>query len=157
MKKSVIIILLLAMILSVSLSGCCILTQNPTYTASGTMYVHCTPTQSDSSVCIAYPDLSMPKYLSQTCINMGRSSQFRSIIEEQFPDEEYTYTFESTENTEVIKVSVTSENPETSAKICNEILTVFPSFISVLFEGTTCKIVDFASAPSKPDKISYFP
>lgn len=153
------ICLILALLLLTSLfTGCCISAQEPTYTAYGTVYINNNAIQTDisstiSTQCVPESVLS----LHETYIQIGNSNKIRNILEEQFPNEQYTYIFESVDDTEIIKVSVTSDDSETSAKICNGILDVYPKIIAEIIEGSSCKIIDYATVPTEPDKISFFP
>lgn len=150
--------LILALLLFTSFfTGCCISAQEPTYTAYGTVYVNNNAIQADTSSinstqCVPTSVAS----LHETYIQIGNSNKLRNILEDQFPNEQYTYSFESVDDTEIIKVSVTSNDPETSAKICNEILGIYPQIIAEIIEGSSCKIIDLATIPTGPDKFSFF-
>lgn len=52
--------------------------------------------------------------------------------------------------TEMFKVTVTSTQPELSAKLANAIAVVAPGEIATIIEGSSAKIIDHARVPSAP-------
>ena len=57
--------------------------------------------------------------------------------------------------TEIIKVTVTSEDPAEAEKIANAIARIMPQRIGAIIEGTSAKVVDYAVVPTSPSSPNY--
>ena len=57
--------------------------------------------------------------------------------------------------TEIFKVTVTSEDPQEAERLANAIAYILPKRIGTIIDGTSAKIVDSAIVPSSPSSPSY--
>lgn len=62
---------------------------------------------------------------------------------------------EAVDNTEIFKVTVTSEDPQEAEAIANAIAYILPKRITTIVEGTSAKVVEAAIVPSTPSSPSY--
>ena len=58
-------------------------------------------------------------------------------------------------DSEVIKISVTNEEPETASKIANELATVFSEQVKEIYNIDNVHVVDMAEKPSEPSNINH--
>ncbi len=61
----------------------------------------------------------------------------------------------SVEDTEVIQISVTTENPEESAKIANEIANVFTEKVADIYNMNNVHVLDEADVENEPSNINH--
>lgn len=66
-----------------------------------------------------------------------------------------SFTAEAVEDTPILKISISNNDPEEAAKIVNEIAKVAPDAIMSLVEGSSVKVVDLARVPEEIAYPSY--
>ena len=62
---------------------------------------------------------------------------------------------EAVDNTEIFKVTVTSEDPQEAQKIADAVAYILPKRIGTIIDGTSAKVVDAAVVPANPSSPSY--
>lgn len=62
---------------------------------------------------------------------------------------------EAVNETEVFRVTITSEDPEEAEKLANAVAYILPKRIGSIVEGTSAQIVSSAKTPSKPSSPNY--
>ena len=62
---------------------------------------------------------------------------------------------EAVNETEVFRVTITSEDPEEAAKLANAVAYILPKRIDSIVEGTSAQIVSSARTPSRPSSPNY--
>ena len=62
---------------------------------------------------------------------------------------------ESVQDTELIEISVTTENPEYASKIANEIAKVFTDMVGEIYNINNVHVVDEAEIPDAPSNINH--
>lgn len=132
----------------------------PLYRAQVTVYVNNTR-GGQSADSISGSNLSTAQQLVNTYVNIIKSdtvlnqvikagrldcdaASLRSIMSAQ-----------QVENTEMFVVSVAHPDPEIAAHIVNTIVQVAPAKIAEFVEGSSTKIIDYASVPQHPFTPSY--
>lgn len=127
----------------------------PSYTADGMFYVNSNSLSLGSTLSISSADLATAKSLVNTYIVILHS---RNTLEEVIDRADLPYGYEelskmvsasAVNDTEVFKVSVTSEHPEEAKNIVNVIAEVLPEKIEHIVDGTSMRIVDYAVTPAK--------
>ena len=122
----------------------------PTYSSSILMYVNNRKANEQVSGSISSADISAAKSLVSTYSEILKSrTTMEQVIERAGLD--YTWkelasmvTASAANNTEVMRVSVVTEDPEEAAMIANTIAEVLPIRISFVIEGANVKLVDEA-------------
>lgn len=121
----------------------------PLYSSSVMMYVNNTSFSIGStSLSISSSEISAAQSLLKTYIViLNNRTTLEAVIDKA--DVDYTYeelsgmiNASSVNETEVLRVTVTTENPYEAAKIANCIAEVLPIRISEVIEGSSMKIVD---------------
>ncbi len=122
----------------------------PTYASSILLYVNNTTAHSNTSTSISTSDIAASQSLVKT---YGEILNNRTTLEKVIELAEVDYTYEDlsemiaaapSNNTEVMKVTVKSENPYVSARIANCIAEVLPDRISEIITGASMKVVETA-------------
>ena len=146
MRKTIIAVMVLALVLS--FSGCCVNVGEKltSYTATFTMYVRndVSPSASGELSTDCFPALSLVKTYAQIIksnrvldpvaeeLNNGlTASQIREML-----------SFETVEDTSVLKISVTSNDYQVALDIAKAIANVAPDVISIVLEGSRAMIID---------------
>lgn len=146
MRKTIIAVMVLALVLS--FSGCCVNVGEKltSYTATFTIYVSndVSPSASGELVTDCFPALSLVKTYAQIIksnrvldpvaeeLNNGlTASQIREML-----------SFETVEDTSVLKISVTSNDYQVALDIAKAIANVAPDVISIVLEGSRVMIID---------------
>ena len=121
----------------------------PMYSSSVMMYVNNSSfSLGNTSFSISSSEISAAQSLLKTYIVILNN---RTTLEAVIDKAEVDYTYKdlsgmisasSVNDTEVLKVTVTSEDPYEAAKIANCIAEVLPTRISEVIEGSSMKIVD---------------
>lgn len=134
----------------------------PTYRSSILIYVNNSSfSLGDTSVSISSGDISASRSLLSTYIVILKA---RSTLEEVAVESGLDYKYEDLDrmitagaenNTEVLKVTVTSVSPSDAKTIANTIAKVLPEKIAGIIDGSSAKIVDFAVIPTKRYAPSY--
>ena len=134
----------------------------PQYTASTLLYVNNSNISVGSaSLSISNADLSAAQKLVDTYVVILKSRRvLNEVIEESGTN--YTYrelsdriTADAVNNTEVFRVTVTTDSPQESERIANIIARVLPDKIAEIVNGSDVKIVDYAVIPSTKSSPSY--
>ncbi len=120
----------------------------PKYSSSILLYVNTNTLSVGDSFSITPSQLSAAQSLVKTYIVM---LQNRTTLEKVIDRAEVSYTYEelskmitanSVNDTEVMQVTVTSNNPYEAAKIVNAIAEVLPERIDEIIDGSTMAVVD---------------
>lgn len=126
----------------------------PEYMSSGTLYVRNVEEVQDTRVDVN--EINASKTLVNTYIEILRSDRFTSIIAEDV-DLGYTaagirsmLSMNALNNTEILKISVTSENPNHTAKIVNSILEHADDEIIRIVKAGSVEVIDTGKIPVKP-------
>ncbi|MBR1797860.1 MAG: hypothetical protein IJ757_07630 [Clostridiales bacterium] len=134
----------------------------PEYTASTLLYVNNSNISVGSaSFSISNADLSAAQKLVDTYVVILKSRRvLNEVIEESGTGYDYTELSErisaaSVNNTEVFRITVTTNSPQESEKIANVIARVLPDKIAEIVNGSDVKIVDYAVIPSTRSAPSY--
>ena len=131
----------------------------PKYSSSIMLYVNNSSLSlGNTSFNISASDISAAQSLVKTYIVMLEN---RTTLEEVIEKSDVDYNYKelkqkiaasSVNDTEVLKVTVTTEDPYESEKIANCIAEVLPQRISEIIEGSSMAVVD--SAIANPNKVS---
>lgn len=132
----------------------------PIYRASVTLYVN--NTQSGERVdSISSSSLSASKQLVNTYISIIKSNTVLEQVAEQAGQDCGPETLrdalsaEQVGDTELFTVHILHEDPETAARIANAVAEVAPGEIGNIVEGSSAKIVDYATVPGSHDTPNY--
>lgn len=126
----------------------------PLYQTSAMLYVNNSVSSiSSTKVSISTADLSAAQSLVDTYIVILKS---RTTLEKVIDEAKLNYNYETlramisanaVNSTEVFSVTVTSSSAEEAELIANTIADVLPETISMIMEGSSAKIVDYAVIP----------
>ncbi|MBR3153149.1 MAG: hypothetical protein IKF52_06100 [Clostridia bacterium] len=159
-------VLIIVCILGFAIIGACysMFIMTPKYKASTTLVL--TKTQETSveagviTDSITQTDVTLNQKLVATYSEIIKSSNILRQVIKNLPTLDITeaelrknIVVTSKEETEVIEISVTNENPEYSAKIANEIANVFAEKITEMYKINNVYILDVAEIPDKPANI----
>lgn len=132
----------------------------PEYMANIMMYVNNASTN-EGSTTISQSDLYASSQLVDTYSAIITSETFlEQVIAEADVDievEKLTEQLitEAVNDTEVFKISVMHQDPKAAARIANAIANIAPSHISSIVDGSSVKVIDYASIPTEISKPSY--
>ena len=152
--KRFVSVLILATIFALAISGCKV--KNETYTSSFTMYVNHNLNMEASSS-IPSTDISASQSMAETYIAIVKSyTVMEQVIEQENLSMTAQQLIEKVTGTQVgdsniVKFSVTTEDPALSKRIAEAIATIAPEAIERIVEGTSVKIVDRPRLPTRPD------
>lgn len=130
----------------------------PQYEATISVYVNNTNSNQISG--ISSSDLATSQRLVATYMNILKSNTVLNKVALELgldisPDALRNMILaESPDGTEVFTVCVTNADPQLAADIANAIATVAPTEISNIVEGSSTKIVDWATLPKTPSSPS---
>ena len=129
----------------------------PQYESSAMFYVNNNNLSlGDTSVSITSADITASKSLVESYIViLDTRNSLNDVIDYAGVDRTYRevremLTAEAVNETEIFRVTVTSENPEEAEKIAEAISYILPKRIASIIEGTSAKIVDTAVLPGTP-------
>lgn len=153
-KLGIIIIITAA----VSILGCIygLLIQTPMYKSYTTVVL----SSSENSTSITNTDVTLNKNLVDTYAEIVKS---RRILDQVIENLDLTVKYETLSsrisvsalnNTEIIKITVDDEEPETAKDIANETAEVFSSEISSLYKMDNVNILDYAIQAEVPYNIN---
>jgi len=136
----------------------------PKYTSSTTLVLATSikSTNSNEAVSITTTDLTLNSKLVPTYSVLAKSKRVLSQVlsnlnitdvEESSLKNNVSVTSES--NTDVIRISVTNENPTYAAKIANEIAKVFAEEVARTYNINNVHVVDEAEVESSPSNINH--
>ena len=132
----------------------------PLYRTNVTIYVNNSINTSDTEH-IASADLTVSQKLVNTYVNIIKST---TVLQKVIEEGELPYSTSSLRRmisaqqvdvTELFDVYVSSPDPEMAAHIANTIADVAPREIANIVEGSSTKIIDYASVPRAPYTPSY--
>ena len=155
------IVLLCAVIGASVLFGYTQFFKKQTYSATVKMYVNSKASISDSlSVSITSSDISASTSIVKTYgVILQSQLVLDDVLEKAGLDDKYTYaqavkmlTVGSIDGTPVFGVTVTSEDPNDAMLIANTIASVFPPQVAEIINGSSAKIVDYATKASPISK-----
>lgn len=132
----------------------------PQYEASISIYVNNKNT--NQSAGISSSDLATSQRLVATYINILKSNTVLNKVAIELgldiapEDLRGMLLAESPDSTEVFTVSVTNPDPQLAMDIANAIATAAPTEISNIVEGSSTKIVDWATLPKQPSSPNVF-
>ena len=135
----------------------------PMYTSSTTLVLAGTSNgeQGESSGTITATDLTLNSKLVSTYSELVKSNNvIRQVIsnlginvsEESLKN---NISVTSVKNTELIEITVTTENPKYAADIANEIARVFSDKVAEIYNINNVHIVDEAETPTDPSNINH--
>ena len=122
----------------------------PMYQSSALLYINNSSDLSVGSTKVNLADLTASQGLVDTYIVILRTrSMLNAVIERA--DLSYSYeelrsmvSASSVNETEILQVTVTGPNPEETAMIVNTIADVLPDRVSVIIDGSSVNVVDYA-------------
>ncbi|MBQ9082547.1 MAG: hypothetical protein IJY28_03495 [Clostridia bacterium] len=124
---------------------------DPIYSADVRLYVNINASaQDDPNFTITPSDLTAAKSLVKTCgtILTGRSTLERVIEQAEldcsWKDLAKMITYESSNDTEIMRIVVTCDDPYVASRIANTIAEVLPQRIEEIVAGTSMELVDAA-------------
>lgn len=127
----------------------------PKYQSEALLYVNNSSfTVGGKSISISASELTAAQNLVDTYIVILKS---RSTLNEVIKKSGSDYTYEelsdmvsasAVNNTEIFRVTVTSEDPEEAEHIANVIADILPNKIAEIVDGSSVRIVDYAIVPS---------
>ena len=135
-----------------------------TYTASGTMYVYNANPNLVNYGYTSTSDLNSAVRLLDTYMVVVKSNKVLDVVAErlsaQYPGIAPAYigatlSMASVSETGVVRVSCRTDEPQKSADICNAVLDVAPAEIIRVVSAGNIEIIDYATAPARPDSRSY--
>ncbi len=122
----------------------------PTYSASVMLYVNNTAASHDPNSTISSSQISAAQSLVKTYTEILKN---RTTLNQVIKEAEIQYTYKDLYNmikaapsndTEIMKVTVTTEDPDEAAKIANTIAEVLPERIKDVIEGAKMNVVEYA-------------
>ena len=138
--------------------------QVDTYTASGTMYVYNGNPNLVNYGYTSTSDLNSAVKLLDTYMVVVKSNKVLDVVAERL-SKDYpgitpsyigaTLSMASVSDTGVVRVSCRTNEPQKSADICNAVLDVAPSEIIRVVSAGSIEIIDYATAPTSPNRYSY--
>lgn len=122
----------------------------PMYQSSALLYINNSSDLSVGSTKVNLADLTASQGLVDTYIVILRT---RSMLNAVISRADLSYSYEELRNmisassvneTEILQVTVTGPNPEETAMIVNTIADVLPDRVSVIIDGSSVNVVDYA-------------
>ena len=133
----------------------------PTYKSAAMFYVNNSALNlGETALSITTGDINASRGLVQSyLVILNTRESLNAVIDYAGVDRTFAevrgmITAEAVDDTEIFRVTVTSEDPVEAEKIASAIAYILPKRISSIIEGTSAKIVDsavVASAPSGPN------
>lgn len=133
----------------------------PMYQASATFYVNNSVSLGDASLSISSGDISTSKSLVSSYLVILRTrGTLLEVIDYAESDRTYSellsmISASGINNTEFFRINVVSEDPKEAEHLANAISYVIPRRISMIIEGSSAKVVDYAITPSTPYNANY--
>lgn len=128
----------------------------PKYEAQAMMYVNNSGISlGGTEFSISNAELTAAQSLVDTYIIILNS---RTTLNEVIRDADLDYSYqelrnmlsaEAVNNTEVFRITITSESPKEAERIANTIVDILPARISDVVDGSSVRTVDFATIPSE--------
>lgn len=153
-------VIALTVIITAALAlGITVFAITPQYTATVSLYVNNSRTADTTE--ITSSSLSTSKMLVSTYMNMVESN---TVLQRVVDNAGLGYTVEELremmstsqmDDTEIFCISVTHPDPAEAAKVANAMADIAPGELENFVVGSSCKIIDFATEPTKPSSPSY--
>ncbi len=129
-----------------------------TYTSDGVLYVsnHMEGAIS-STYSVDVSDLDSARIMASTCTELLNTRSYLQYVSRSTGDK---YTWEeigamtsvsSVNETELLAITVTADNPEDAHQICDAIIKKAPSQLGTIFSSGSIEIIDEASYPELPN------
>lgn len=160
-KLQIILITLIFMIVGILYT---VLFTTPMYSSSTTFVLVSAgnnSTSSESSSSITASDITMnSKLVANYSVLIKSDNVIRQVISNLGININGNYlkkhiNVKSVNDTEVIEITVTTEEPKTSAKIANEIVKVFTGLVKETFNIENVKVIDVAEPSGSPSNINH--
>ena len=154
------VILFCGLLLGVLAYAAVYLLVTPQYVASTMLYVN-NASSKEGSTTITQSDLYASTQLVDTYSAIITSETFlKQVIAKADVDMEAEQLAKHLEtkavnDTEVFKVSVMNEDPKAATRIANAIADIAPSQISAIVDGSSVKVIDYASIPTDIESPNY--
>lgn len=160
-KKSWVIVIVAVLCAAITLVGTIFMVE-PKYNSSVMFYVNNSSVSvGDVSMSITSGDISASRNLVKSYIVILNTRQtLRDVIDYAGVNRTVgavkgMISAESVDNTEIFRITVTSEDPQEAEKIASAIAYILPKRIDSVIDGTSAKIVDAAVVPTSPSSPSY--
>ena len=133
----------------------------PKYTASTTLVLAMSGKKDDAENAITTTDVTLNSKLVPTYSKLVKSKKVvRQVLTNLNIDEnediiKNSVSVTAEEDTEVLRIAVTHENPAYAAKIANEIAKVFSQMVNEIYKIDNVYLVDRAETPDKPSNIHH--
>ena len=134
----------------------------PTYQSSAMFYVNNSDVSlGEASLSISTGDISASRGLVKSYIVILKTREsINAVIDyagvkRSYGEVRNMITAAAVDDTEIFRVTVTSEDPMEAERIANAIAYIVPKRISSIIEGTSAKIVDSAVVASSPSAPNY--
>ena len=111
--------------------------------------IYISNSSSADSTLITSSDLTVSKQLIETYTVILDTKKIQSKIQEAYPNVKYKLTLKPANETEIIAIIATGENPEKLADVCNLAVSLMCEEVPHIVEGSFCKVVDYAK-PAQP-------
>lgn len=130
---------------------------SPQYSSSIMLYVNSNAISMDDFISITPSQLSAAQSLVKTYIVL---LQNRTTLEKVIEKADVSYTYEelekmieasSVDETEIMRVTVTTNDPHEAAKIANAIAEVLPRRVDEIIDGSSMEVVDYGIVD--PEKV----
>ena len=127
----------------------------PVYQAGVSVYVN-NARNNEQSDYVSGTDLSTSKMLVNTYVNIISSDTvLGKVIEaaqlDYTPDQlRSILSARQVGDTEIFKVYINHTDPQECARIANAVANIAPGEIELFVEGSSCKIIDYATVPTTP-------
>lgn len=155
------LIVLVAVLSAAIAFACTFFLITPQYEASAMFYVNNSSALQDSSASISSGDSSTSRNLVDSYIVILNTEEtYKAVtdyagISRTHAEMKKMVSAVAVNETEVFKVVVTSPSPQEAEALANAIAQVLPNRISTFLDGTSAKVVDKATLPTKPSSPSY--
>lgn len=126
----------------------------PSYTASATLYIY--NSQEDARELNA-GNVETSRKLVDTCAVLLQSDRTLEQVLRRtggkcsLEELRGMLHMEAAGNTEILRISVSSEDPEEAATLCNTLVDCAPSELLRVLQGGGVKVIDTAAVPEQPD------
>ena len=125
----------------------------PSYTSSATLYIY---NSQDTARELNAGNVDTSRKLVDTCAVILQSDRTveqvlrRTGCKQSLEELRGMLTLDSVDHTEILRISVTSKDPQQAALLCNTLVACAPSEILRVLQAGNVKVVDSASVPEKP-------
>lgn len=144
--KNLWVIVALCMSAILCFTSVCKLTYNPSYTSSATFMV------SAKDATSAYNSLTTTQSMASVFVEVFQSNVLRERIQEQMPDQRFDGTINTVTipETNLLIVTVTSEQPDTSFRALNLLVDNYSSISDYVFSNAQLEVIKDPVVPVAP-------